>query len=515
MMRPAVDNRAPLPQPHLTMYGRDYYAKKKATTEAAFSDLKMIQSIAKTMTRPFELAPRAGPVSLNATARKQELFRITMSNHQLLSSLEQLKPVVSTRDLLRHSEKNMRYVVNSSHSMRKAGGYDNLIHKYRKETADLREAQLRRWKSDPAFGAQTAPGFYPAPELTAAEVSGASSGSAGSNDKPKPKPKPKPPKAIQDSAKPKVVAEAQETPPDLVASAPEEPTVEEIQKSSPHGVVQEREMPVLEAPEPVPAAPEPVKETPPDLEASAPEEPADEEIQKSSPHGVVQEEMPVSDAPEPVPEAAAPSFLSHIRPEDPSPEPAPVTSDEGAVVDQVESGVEGFSSAPAVISGEGEGEAHQETPVETGESAAENSAEEAAPKPKPVGLSAEVKQNSDESDRSGYNQDDFEDSKDSTEKQNDGTYGYESDFAAESRTASKTDNASASASANPETAKESDSAENSMDAFEQSKDSKGSGEESQGQPTSPENKSGTLGATHTSDDYEEDFAEDSGGVESP
>merc|ERR1719197_1121398 len=92
-IRPMVDTKPPPPQPHLTTYGRDYYAKKKATTEAAFSDLKMIQSIARTMTRPFELAPRQGPVSLNATARKQELFRITMSNHKLLNSLEALKPI--------------------------------------------------------------------------------------------------------------------------------------------------------------------------------------------------------------------------------------------------------------------------------------------------------------------------------------------------------------------------------------------------------------------------------------
>ena len=34
-------------------YGRNYFAKKKQTTEAAFNDLKMIQAIAKTMTRPF------------------------------------------------------------------------------------------------------------------------------------------------------------------------------------------------------------------------------------------------------------------------------------------------------------------------------------------------------------------------------------------------------------------------------------------------------------------------------
>lgn len=161
MMRPAIDNQPPKPQPHLTMYGRDYYAKKKATTEAAFSDLKMIQTIARTMTRPFELCPRQGPVSLNATARKQELFRITMSNHQLLNSLEQLKPVVTTRDLLKSYHTNERHTVNCSHTTRKCGGYDHLINKYRHENLNRRKVavdnlercnELRRCQSAPGFG---------------------------------------------------------------------------------------------------------------------------------------------------------------------------------------------------------------------------------------------------------------------------------------------------------------------------------------------------------------------------
>ena len=46
--------------PHLQLYGRDYFAKKKATTEAAFQDLKMIQSIAKTMTRPYVVPSSKG-----------------------------------------------------------------------------------------------------------------------------------------------------------------------------------------------------------------------------------------------------------------------------------------------------------------------------------------------------------------------------------------------------------------------------------------------------------------------
>merc|ERR1719421_272787 len=119
-VRPQVDNRPPAAQPHLTLYGRDYQAKKKATTEAAFSDLKMIQAIAKTMTRPFDGDKRGkGPVSLNATARKQEIFRIMSENHQLLTRIEGLKPVVCTKDLVRDHKDKARYVVNLSHTKRR------------------------------------------------------------------------------------------------------------------------------------------------------------------------------------------------------------------------------------------------------------------------------------------------------------------------------------------------------------------------------------------------------------
>lgn len=38
-MRSALDTSAPAAMPHLQLYGRDYAAKKRATTEAAFSDL--------------------------------------------------------------------------------------------------------------------------------------------------------------------------------------------------------------------------------------------------------------------------------------------------------------------------------------------------------------------------------------------------------------------------------------------------------------------------------------------
>merc|ERR1719245_429768 len=83
-VRSSLDTQAPKPQPHLTLYGRDYNAKKKATTEAAFADLKMIQAIARTMTRKCEVRERKGPMSLNADGRKAEIYRVMKDNHRLL-----------------------------------------------------------------------------------------------------------------------------------------------------------------------------------------------------------------------------------------------------------------------------------------------------------------------------------------------------------------------------------------------------------------------------------------------
>merc|ERR1719440_1454179 len=105
-MKSTVDNKPPRTFPHLTDFGRDYAAKKRATTEAAFADLKMIQSIAKTMTRKPQIPERSGPVSLNAETRKTEIFRIMKENHRLLDKLETLEPVGSTTNLLRqHKER--------------------------------------------------------------------------------------------------------------------------------------------------------------------------------------------------------------------------------------------------------------------------------------------------------------------------------------------------------------------------------------------------------------------------
>jgi hypothetical protein len=121
-----TDMTCPEDHPHLTTYGRNYFAKKKQTTEAAFNDLKMIQAIARTMTRPFPYEPKNAPPphSLNRDWRKRELFRITMENHKLLDRLENLKPYYSTKRLLQDHAKSQKYVVNSSWTARRARLYD-------------------------------------------------------------------------------------------------------------------------------------------------------------------------------------------------------------------------------------------------------------------------------------------------------------------------------------------------------------------------------------------------------
>lgn len=134
-IRPSIDTNAPKPQPHLQLYGRDYFAKKRAVTEAAFQDLKMIQSIARTMTRPYVVASTKGPVSLNCNYRKKELFRITMENHQLLDRLENLQPVISRKKMDDDHRVNQLYMVNASYSARKVGAYDSLLNRQRRRAA--------------------------------------------------------------------------------------------------------------------------------------------------------------------------------------------------------------------------------------------------------------------------------------------------------------------------------------------------------------------------------------------
>merc|ERR1719359_159708 len=100
----------------------------------------MIQSIARTMTRPFPYDDRKAEAgkeqrSLNRDARRREMFRITMENHKLLDRLENLRPYYSTKRLLDDHAKQQKYVVNSSWTARRARLYDRGL----EEDEDLEE----------------------------------------------------------------------------------------------------------------------------------------------------------------------------------------------------------------------------------------------------------------------------------------------------------------------------------------------------------------------------------------
>lgn len=192
-MGSSIDTRSPMPQPHLTLYGRDYVAKKRATTEAAFSDLKMIQSIAKTMTRQPSIPERKGPVSLNADSRKSEIFRIMKENHRLLDRLETLEPIVSTSDMLREYKSKSRYTILVSHSKRLAGEYDTEITRIRTEDKAKTDAmnrsvhlRLTKYRMDQAQNSMSMPSLTP----LAATDPGGLSGAMASPAQAKPRAKP-------------------------------------------------------------------------------------------------------------------------------------------------------------------------------------------------------------------------------------------------------------------------------------------------------------------------------------
>jgi len=126
-------------------------SKKRATTEAAFSDLKMIQAIAKTMTREHQLPERKGPVTLNTDNRKNEIYRIMKENHKLLEHIENVEPWIKSADLVKDHRMKQRYVINASHTMRLSGDYDPLIAHFRRldqtqveETKHRIQARLMR-----------------------------------------------------------------------------------------------------------------------------------------------------------------------------------------------------------------------------------------------------------------------------------------------------------------------------------------------------------------------------------
>jgi len=169
-VKSTLNTGPPASQPHLTLYGRDYASKKRATTEAAFADLKMIQAISRTMTRKHEVPERKGPISLNADARKAEVFRVMKENHRLLDHIEGMKPFAQSADLERDYRAQQRYVIQTSHTARLAGDYDHDISRIKSEDAakfsmTQRSIALRRQAAE-RLGKTT--GSVSLPSLTAA-----------------------------------------------------------------------------------------------------------------------------------------------------------------------------------------------------------------------------------------------------------------------------------------------------------------------------------------------------------
>jgi len=358
--------------------------------------------------------------------------------------------------------------VNASHSMRKAGGYDHLVQQYRKENSDAREAQLRRWKSDPAF----ATGSTAAP-VSAGESMAASS--AGFSDVPR---KPPPGTKLE-----------------TMQSSPLEPTQTEP-AAAPASNEAEGASPEPAAPEPSVTSEQPMAPTSKEVEQDSLPVPSDEGEVEGSPElqsDAIAEEMPTESEGREKEEDKPAIISGEAESPEEEEDKAAIISGEAESMDYTADSpapVEGLSSAP-------------EMPSSPEMSAAPEIVEEAPPEPVPVGLSgvteSETKQHSDGSrpTSGSYKMDEFEDSKDL-----DNTEG------ADGNTASAKQDVADDTYDNEAGFEEESSGD--KEAFEQSKADLG---ESQGQPSSPEGKSGTLGATHTDEDYDEDFAEDSGAGE--
>ena len=86
----------------------------------AYEDLKMIRSIASLMTRPTVL-PNSEAVagSLSKSKKVAESKRIQNENQRLVDRIADLKPMYQTKALLQEYDKNQRYMVNASYSLRK------------------------------------------------------------------------------------------------------------------------------------------------------------------------------------------------------------------------------------------------------------------------------------------------------------------------------------------------------------------------------------------------------------
>jgi len=143
-VKSTLDTCSPAAHPHLTLYGRDFVAKKKQAAEDSFNDFKMIQSIARTMSRKPVEAERKGPSSLNACTQKREINRIMYENQKILRGIEHAEPSLKVKDVLRAHEQNIRYAINASHTMRRSGELDEEIARFRQQDRRMARGQAAR-----------------------------------------------------------------------------------------------------------------------------------------------------------------------------------------------------------------------------------------------------------------------------------------------------------------------------------------------------------------------------------
>ncbi|CEM09922.1 unnamed protein product [Vitrella brassicaformis CCMP3155] len=119
--RPQIDTAVPLSTVYSRGLPKDYPYQQNKKKEAAYQNYKMLQSIAKTMTRVPQLPERIKgcPPSLNRHARQKELFRIMGENQRLLHRLETCKSVYSVQKLKEERKVQLKYRFNCSYACRR------------------------------------------------------------------------------------------------------------------------------------------------------------------------------------------------------------------------------------------------------------------------------------------------------------------------------------------------------------------------------------------------------------
>lgn len=118
-IRKEIDSSRASQNNPLRSVGMGYFRKKRETAEAAFQDLKMIQAIARTMTRPMVVDEICGPSSINSTRLKKEVNRIAKENRAFVRRLETVLPQVHTAEQMhKEFEDQQRHLINCSYSAR-------------------------------------------------------------------------------------------------------------------------------------------------------------------------------------------------------------------------------------------------------------------------------------------------------------------------------------------------------------------------------------------------------------